>query len=174
MMKVCISLKDSINSMSELELFFNDNGGLSISDDSKILTIKEKDGKIVVLPMRNILMIEIKDVEYTNDVVDKKDDSLKDKINIRIEKDSRRHTLVVCDKYNDYIRFLEESGTKDTYQIWNSFVEKTVLLKFEHNDAVIRIADKRYLLENPNSLKDHIFSEAWYFDGKNIRGLDEM
>ena len=48
MMKVCISLKDSIKNTSELELFFNDNGGLSISDDSKILTIKEKDGKIVV------------------------------------------------------------------------------------------------------------------------------
>lgn len=168
MMKVCISLKDSINNMSELELFFNDNGGLSISDDSKILTIKEKDGKIVVLPMKNILMIEIEDV-----VVDK-DDSLKDKINIRIEKDSRRHTLVVCDTYNDYIRFLEESGIEGTYQIWNNLKDKTIALKFEHNDVVIRIADKKYLLENPNSLKHHIFSEACYFDGKNIRGLDEM
>lgn len=72
MMRVYINLKDKINNMSELELFFNDNGGLSISDDSKILTIKEKDGKIVVLPMKNILMIEIEDVEYTNDVVDEK------------------------------------------------------------------------------------------------------
>lgn len=168
MMKVCISLKDSINNMSELELFFNDSGGLSISDDSKILTIKEKDGKIVVLPMKNILMIEIEDV------VEKKDDSLKDKINIRIEKDSGRHTLVVCDKYNDYIRFLEESRIEDTYQVWNNLKDKTIALKFEHGDVVIRIADKRYLLENPDSLKNYIFSEAWYFDGENIRGLDEM
>ena len=167
-MKVCISLKDSINNMSELELFFNDSGGLSISDDSKILTIKEKDGKIVVLPMKNILMIEIEDV------VEKKDDSLKDKINIRIEKDSGRHTLVVCDKYNDYIRFLEESRIEDTYQVWNNLKDKTIALKFEHGDVVIRIADKRYLLENPDSLKNYIFSEAWYFDGENIRGLDEM
>lgn len=174
MMRARINLKDSINNMSELELFFNDNGGLSISDDSKILTIKEKDDKIVVLPMKNILMIEIEDVEHTNDVVDEKDDSLKDKINIRIEKDSRRHTLVVCDTYNDYIRFLEESGIEGTYQIWNNLKDKTIALKFEHGDVVIRIADKKYLLENPNSLKHHIFSEAWYFDGKNIRGLDEM
>lgn len=61
MMKVSINLKNSINNMSKLELFFNDNGGLSISDDSKILTIKEKDDKIVVLPMKNILMIEIEE-----------------------------------------------------------------------------------------------------------------
>lgn len=168
MMKVCISLKDSINNMSELELFFNDNGGLSISDDNKILTIKEKDGKIVVLPMKNILMIEIEDV------VDEKDDSLKDKINIRIEKDSRRHTLVVCDTYNDYIRFLEESGIEGTYQIWNNLKDKTIALKFEHGDVVIRIADKKYLLENPNSLNKHTFSEAWYFNGKEICDLDEM
>ena len=72
MMRAYINLKDKINNMSELELFFDDNGGLSISDDSKILTIKEKDGKIVVLRMKNILMIEIDDVEYTNDVVDEK------------------------------------------------------------------------------------------------------
>ena len=72
MMRAYINLKDKVNNMSELELFFDDNGGLSISDDSKILTIKEKDGKIVVLPMKNILMIEIDDVEYTNDVVDEK------------------------------------------------------------------------------------------------------
>lgn len=174
MMRACINLKDKINNMSEIELFFNDNGGLSISDDSKILTIKEKDGKIVVLPMKNILMIEIEDVEYTNDVVDEKDDSLKDKINIRIEKDSGRHTLVVCDKYNDYIRFLEESRIEDTYQVWNNLKDKTIALKFEHGDVVIRIADKRHLLENPDSLKNYIFSEAWYFDGENIRGLDEM
>lgn len=72
MMRAYINLKDKVNNMSELELFFNDNGGLSISDDSKILTIKEKDDKIVVIPMKNILMIEIEDVEYTNDVVDEK------------------------------------------------------------------------------------------------------
>ena len=72
MMRAYINLKDKINNMSELELFFDDNGGLSISDDSKILTIKEKDGKILVLPMKNILMIEIEDVEYTNYVVDEK------------------------------------------------------------------------------------------------------
>ena len=174
MMKACISLKDSINNMSELELFFNHNGDLSVSDDSKILTIKEKDDKIVILPMKNILMIEIEDIEYTNDIVDEKDDSLKDKINIRIEEESRPHALIVSDSYDNYIRFLEESGIEGAYQIWNSFVEKTVILKFEHNDAVIRIADKRHLLENPDSLKNHIFSEAWYFDGKNIRDLDEM
>ena len=174
MMKACISLKDSINNMSDLELFFKHNGDLSISDDSKILTIKEKDDKIVILPMRNILMIEIEDVEYTNDVVDDKDDSLKDKINIHIKKDSRRHMLVVSDSYDDYVRFLEESGIEGAYQIWNNHKDKTVALKFENGGAVIRIANKRYLLENPNSLSDHIFSEAWYFDGKNIRDLDEM
>lgn len=174
MMKACISLKDSINNMYELELFFKHNGDLSISDDSKLLTIKEKDDKIVILPMKNILMIEIEDVEYTNDVVDDKDDSLKDKINIHIKKDSRRHTLVVSDSYDDYVRFLEESGIKGSYQIWNNYEDKTVALKFEHGGAVIRIANKRYLLENPNSLSNHVFSEAWYFDGKNIRDLDEM
>lgn len=174
MMKVCISLKDSINNMSELELFFKHNGDLSISDDSKILTIKEKDDKVVILPMKNILMIEIEDVEYTNDFVDDKDDSLKDKINIHIKKDSRRHTLVVSDTYDDYIRFLEESGIEGAYQIWNNYEDKTVALKFEHGGTVIRIANKRYLLENPNSLSNHIFSEAYYFDGKNIRDLDEM
>ena len=168
MMKVYISLKDSIKNMSELELFFNDNGGLSISDDSKILTIKEKDGKIVVLPMKNILMIEIEDV------VDDRDDSLKDKINIRIGKDSRRHTLVVSDSYDEYIRFLEESGIEGVYQVFNSIRDRTIVLKFEHNDEIIRIADKRHLLENPDSLKNHIFSKACYFDGKNIRSLDEM
>lgn len=174
MMKACISLKDSINNMSELELFFKHNGDLSVSDDSKILTIKEKDGKIVVLPMRNILMIEIEDIEYTNDIVDEKDDSLKDKINIRIEKDSGRHILIACDSYDDYVRFLEKSGIEDSYQIWNNRKDKTVALKFEHGGAVIRIINKRYLLENPNSLSNHIFSEAYYFDGKNIRDLDEM
>lgn len=174
MMRARINLKDSINNISELELFFNDNGGLSISDDSKILTIKEKDDKIVVLPMKNILMIEIEDVEYTDDVVDEKDDSLKDKINIRIEEESRPHALIVSDSYDDYIRFLEEFGIEGTYQIWNNHKDKTVALKFEHDGAVIRIANKRYLLENPNSLSNHIFSEAWYFDGKNILDLDEM
>lgn len=174
MMKACISLKDSINNMSELELFFNHNGDLSISDDSKILTVKEKEGKIVILPMKNILMIEIEDVEYTEDVVDEKDDSLKDKINIHIKKDSRRHTLVVSDSYDDYIRFLEESGIEGTYQIWNSYKDETIEIEFESDDSVIRIVDKKYLLENPNSLKHHIFSEACYFDGENIRGLDEM
>lgn len=165
MMKVRISLKNSINNMSKLELFFNDNGGLSISDDSKILTIKEKDDKIVVLPMKNILMIEIED---------DKDNSLKDEINIRIKKDSRRHILVVSDVYDDYIRFLEESGIEGDYQIWSSWKDKTVALKFEQDDSVIRIADKKYLLKNPNSLSDHIFSEAWYFNGKKLCDLDEM
>ena len=69
---------------------------------------------------------------------------------------------------------MEESGIEGTYQIWNNLKDKTIALKFEHGDVVIRIADKKYLLENPNSLSNHIFSEAWYFDGKNIRGLDEM
>lgn len=174
MMKACISLKDSINNMSELELFFKHSGDLSISDDSKILTIKEKDDNIVILPMENILMIEIEDVEYTKDVFVDKDSSLKDKINIRIKKDSRKHALVVSDSYDDYIRFLEKSGIEGVYQIWNSSVDKTVVLKFEHGDVVIRIADKKYLLENPNSLKHHIFSEAWYFDGKEIHNLDKM
>ena len=48
MMKACISLKDSINNMFELELFFKDSGDLSISDDSKIFTIKEEDDNIVL------------------------------------------------------------------------------------------------------------------------------
>ena len=174
MMKACISLKDSIDNMSELELFFNHSGDLSVSDDSKILTVKEKDGKIVILPMRNILMIEIENVEYTSDVVDEKDDSLKDKINIRIEEEPRPHALIVSDSYDDYIRFLEEFGIEGSYQIWNNHKDKTVALKFEHGGVVIRIANKRYLLENPNSLSNHVFSEAWYFDGKNIRDLDEM
>lgn len=165
MMKVSINLKNSINNMSKLELFFNDDGGLSISDDSKILTIKEKDDKIVVLPMKNILMIEIEE---------DKDNSLKDEINIRIKKDSRRHILVVSDAYDDYIRFLEESGIEGDYQIWSSWKDKTVALKFEQDSSVVRIADKKYLLENPNSLKHHIFSEAWYFNGKKLCDLDEM